>query len=130
MKKIFVFCALFLIVLIVSGCVKDDSPYPIIDNTSWKRVSDENWERLSFSNGRVHYESFKNGSLSEYDSDYTQDSEVGCHFYAWIIEDMNIAFRVYSAGHDHIIVGYHNPLLNSKTPWYGMVYNNLLFDRE
>ena len=130
MKKLYVFCALLVMALFVSGCVKDDNPYPIIENTSWKRVSGTNWERLSFSNKRVHYESFENDSLSEYDSDYIGDSEDGRHFYGWFFEVLNIAFRVYSAGPEHIIVGYYFPFENSKKPWVGVIQNNLLFDRE
>ena len=68
--------------------------------------------------------------MSEYDSDYIGDSEDGRHFYGWFFEELNIAFRVYSAGPEHIIVGYYFPFENSKKPWVGVIQNNLLFDRE
>ena len=101
-----IFFSSLLMMFAVCGCVKDDNPLPDIDKTSWKRVSGEDWERLSFRDGRVYCQKYEKGSLSDYYADCFPGSEDGQHFYTWSNDEIEMAYRVYSAGPQYIIVRY------------------------
>ena len=108
--------------LTVSGCVKDDSPYPEIDNTSWKRFIGEDWERLSFANNKVNHQIFQNSSFTEYTFDITQGNESGSHFYKWT--NGAEEFKVYSLSTQYIVV-----LINYSSDFY-RADPKLVFTRE
>ena len=119
--------SLFL-AFVLSGCVKDDNPFPAIDNTSWKRVTDNGWLRLSFSDGKVHYEIYENNTLSEYDAVFTGGDEMGRHFYSWTIQEIEKAYRVYRAGTENVMISVY-PFMNGQPSFLQSSYA-FLFDRE
>ena len=100
--RLCLFITSLLLMLAVSGCVKDDSPYPDIDNTSWKRVVGEDWERLSFADNKVNHQIFNNSSLSENTFDISQGKESGSHFYKWT--EGTKEYKVYSLSTQYIVV--------------------------
>lgn len=121
-RRVCLYITSLLLMLTVSGCVKDDSPYPEIDNTSWKRVIGEDWERLSFANNKVNHQIFQNSSLTEYTFDITQGNESGSHFYKWT--NGAEEFKVYSLSTQYIVV-----LINYSSDFY-RADPKLVFTRE
>ena len=109
MKRYRLYIVLFLTVIAVMGCVKDDNPYPEIKNTTWKRTYGENWKLVSFSEGRVHHEIYEKIDsdtvyVSDYYADYKEESEDGRHFFTWIYEAGNVRYRVFSLGSDNVVI--------------------------
>lgn len=106
MKRYCLYLALLLALVALNGCIKDDNPYPEIQNTSWKTTKGERWERVSFSAGRVHHVRFIPASSDtlEYYADYTKGVENGRHFFSWISQDGSLKYRVFSLGHDNVVI--------------------------
>lgn len=132
MKRYRLYIVLLLIVFAIIGCVKDDNPYPDIRNTTWKRTNGENWQRVSFSAGRVHHEIFVKGdsdtfSLSDYYADYKEESEDGRHFFTWIYEAGNVRYRVFSLGSDNVVI---DSKIYSSGPSMVMEDYGVLFYRD
>lgn len=109
MKRYRLYIGLLLTVIAVMGCVKDDNPYPDIKNTTWKRTYGENWQRVSFSEVKVHHEIYEKRDsetvyYSDYYADYKEESEDGRHFFTWVYEAENVKYRVFSLGADNIVI--------------------------
>jgi hypothetical protein len=131
MKRYGFFLLLFVITA-VAGCIKDDNPYPEIQNTTWKRTFGESWERVSFSAGRVHHEIyFLKDSVTidstDFYADYKKETEDNRHMFSWISPDGNIKYRVFSLGPDNVVIGQWP---YGEGPWIGMNTDGQLYYRD
>lgn len=110
MKRYCFYLVLLLTVVALNGCIKDDNPYPVIRNTTWKMTYQNNWYRFSFSDSRVHgqmYERDLSGTdytLTDFYADYVPKKEGGRGYYEWKNEDRNIKFWLYSMGPDNVVI--------------------------
>ena len=100
---------LYLIVIIVlfsiSGCVKDDSPYPNVAGTSWKWSDGDSIQKLSFTDNKVtHIIIEDNDTIYTYTGKYCGGSSFGEHFYTWDNEGNGLRYKVYSYGRKHIMM--------------------------
>jgi hypothetical protein len=120
-----VITCLFLL-LTVAGCVKEDNLNPEIDNTSWKRVYNEDWESLSFAGNKVNHKFYVNGSFSEYTADYNTGCEDGRHYYWWTSNGIN--YRIFSFGEQNLVVAFNNAPI--EIAWIGSPEGYKLFLRE
>lgn len=110
--KIFYFSfSVIMILLSLSGCVRDDSPYPDILNTTWT-WSDENNENnsqlLSFTDKTVTHTIKEGNSTTVNTFDISKGSSFGEHYYQWFNEEREgeiYLYKVYSHGQRHILVG-------------------------
>lgn len=110
MRRYNKYLVLFLIAILVNGCVKFDNPLPDIRNTTWKRTYNDNWQRISFSGSKVHCETYTKDlsdtvfSYSDYCAFYVGGEDGNRRFYSWIDETENIEYKVYSFGSDNIVI--------------------------
>ncbi len=97
----------FVIIVLLSlwGCVKDDSPYPDIVNTSWVWNDGETHQRLSFTESTVtHIIVEGNDTVMTYTGKYYGDTSYGKHYYLWDNEARKLRYKVYSYGQNHIVL--------------------------
>lgn len=130
--KRYVFFLLLFVITAVTGCMKNDNPYPDIQNTTWKRTFGENWERVSFSAGRVHHEQYflENSEIIDsidFYTDYKKETEDNRHMFSWISQDGNIKYGVFSLGPENVMI---ELMPYGKGPWIGVNHGGLLFYRD
>lgn len=110
MKRYCFYLVLLLTVVALNGCIKDETYYPTIKNTTWKMIYYGNWYRFSFSDSRVHGQMYESDlsdtvfTLTDFYADYVEGHEGGRGYYEWKNEDRNIKFRLYSLGPDNVII--------------------------
>lgn len=123
------FFASLLMLLVFTGCVKDDNPYPNIENVSWKRINGDNVERLFFSKGIVSHQIIKPDTLIEYNFSYKGGNQDGRHFYTWINKEIDRQYRAYSSSSQYILVciNYYDEM---RVEWFETAETNVLFERE
>lgn len=131
MKRCRFFLFLF-IVTIVTGCVKDNNPYPYIRYTTWKSTSGNTWQRVSFSSGRVHHQfchMMDSDTIEYYDyyADYAKENEDGRHFFSWVFQKTSTKYRVFSFGVGGVVI---DAIPYGEGPWIGGFFDGLLFYRD
>ncbi len=132
MKRYGFFLLLFVMTA-VTGCIKDDNPYPDIQNTTWKRTFGESWERVSFSAGRVHHEIyFLRDSVTidstDFYADYKKETEDNRHMISWISQDGNIKYSVFSLGPDNVVIDLKP--YGGEGSWIGVTMDAQLYYRD
>ena len=103
--KHYIYLIVLIVLFSVSGCVKDDSPYPNVAGTSWTSNDGGIFQRLSFADNTVtHIEIADNDTTMVFNGKYNCGSSFGKHFYMWDKEENSLRYKVYSYGYNHIVL--------------------------
>lgn len=137
MKRYCYYLVLFLALVAANGCIKDDNPYPDIQNTTWKLTTDKGWHCISFSASGVHHEVYEKGvsdsvyTHTDYYADYEGKNEDGRRYYYWVYDTVDVSFKVFSLGLDNIVITvWHQGDWLPMPSWYRDLYSEALFYRD
>ena len=105
-RKIQIIIFAFIVLLSFHSCVKDDSPYPDIVNTSWFWDDGDRHQSLSFTDNVVKHIMIEgNDTIVSFSGRYSTGCTYGEHFYTWDNDSDGIRYKVYSYGRNHIMLG-------------------------
>lgn len=101
--KLFILSLALSATVVLSGCVRDDNPYPDLSGTSWVRTEIWGYQKLSFTDNTVTHIIKTNDEITTHTFNYHEEGDsFGSHYYSWINDYDHFCYKVYSYGKNNI----------------------------
>ena len=107
--KLYLITFVIIVACSLTGCIKDDNPYPDVVGKTWYRNEGKNYQKLSFTDNTVTHVVSKDGDVKTYTFNYTGGKANGTHYYYWINDKDNLRYVVLSYGEKHILLTSGDP---------------------